>query len=75
VSEQLERAGDADQGFFFAGNVPAANPAAHVIREADASGRILYKALVGAFLDPASARASAQAITRQTSLETFVRQL
>lgn len=75
VSEQLQRADDAERGFFFAGNVPAANPAAHVIREADARGCILYKVLFGAFLDSASARASAQVITRQTTLETFVRQL
>jgi len=75
VSEQLDRAGEVDRGFFFAGNAPAANPAAHVIRETDARGRLLYKVLVGAFVDLASARASAQALTRQTTLETFVRQL
>jgi hypothetical protein len=69
------RASEIETGFFFVGDVPADNPTAHVVRERDARGRMLHKVLVGAYLDRASATASALELARKTGLETFVRPL
>ncbi len=63
-----------DPGFFFAGNVPAMNPRAHVVEEA-VRGRRMHKVLIGAFLDRRAALRASRAIARTLGSPTFVRAL
>jgi len=64
-----------DEGFLSVGGFPSWNDCAHVavgeVRARD--GRPLHRVLVGAFLDPAEARAALAQIVTHTSLRGFVR--
>ncbi len=71
----IEQTDAADRGFYESGGFPSLNPRVHVIRERDASGRMLYKVLVGAFLDRREARKVLSGLEREVGARGFVRNL
>lgn len=62
-------------GFVEIGGFPADNREAHVLDAVDATGRPVYRVVVGAFLDRADASAHVAEIARATGLPTLPRAL
>ena len=67
--------GDLPIGFYEAGGFPADNPEAHVVKAHDASGAVIFRVVVGAFVDRADASAHAAEIATATGLPTLLRKL
>ncbi|AKV01353.1 hypothetical protein AKJ09_08016 [Labilithrix luteola] len=74
IAERANEAEVEDDGFFFAGDVPATNPMAHVIEET-VRGRRMHKVLIGAFLDRPAALRTSHTLARNLGIPTFVRAL
>ncbi len=64
-----------DDTFYSAGGYPARHVIAHVVRETDASGRPIYRVLVGAFLERSRAVVARVAIRDVLGQASFVRPL
>lgn len=75
VAARIDAVELTDTGFFFAGDVPASNPTAHVVEEMSARGTRLEKVLVGAFLDRRGASTLAREIRQKLRIPAFVRLL
>ena len=81
VAAQLDAAADATAGFaldgtfYSAGGYPARHAFAHVVRETDASGRPIYRVLMGAFLERPQAVAASLAVRDRLGRTGFVRRL
>lgn len=66
---------DLPMGFYEAGGFPADNPEAHVVAARDAQGQLVYRVVVGAFLDRDRAQDHRQQIAEVTGLPTVLRAL
>jgi hypothetical protein len=74
-ASRINDAGAGANGFYTAGGFPASNPTAHVVSGVDASGRVLYRVVVGAFLAKSEALATAAELKTATGIGGFVRAL
>jgi hypothetical protein len=57
LAARIDDDGVGSPGFYEAGGFPASNPTAHVLRATGARGETVYRVVVGAFTDAASAEA------------------
>ena len=71
----IEETSSADYGFYESGGFPSINPRVHVVGERNRRGRMLYKVLVGAFLDRREARKVLSELEREVGVRGFVRKL
>src|SRR5262249_26019597 len=74
-AKRINDAGEGAHGFYNAGGFPANNPTAHVVDGVDASGRALYRVVVGAFLAKSDAVATGAELKKATGIAGFARAL
>ena len=55
MAAKIDESHELDHGYYVAGGFPAINPVAHVVQGTDTSGRVIWRVIVGSYLERSQA--------------------